>query len=229
VITNKDGLKVNVATGVEVTKKDYAIMKQKGSQDLYDGYYYKKVYTDNMDQFGNRLPLRTYNKKIDGYDYYYKLINVYGDGPRAVEYNTEFGRSVINNGSVQIDKELDDRDIVNFFAPQIEEEVVSLEEPTVEPVVEEETIIEKPIQINVPEVMNDIGSKVKDLKTGRIGVTNNSFYEGYVNVLFENGDEFEINKKDLELVPNIKPENISLTDQNNPEGLPPIDRSPKQC
>ena len=141
VVTNKDGLKVNIATGLEVTKKDYAIMKQKGSQDLYDAYYYKKVYTDNMDQFGNRLPLRTYNKKIDGYDYYYKLINVYGDGPRAVEYNTEFGPSVINNGSVkigkktddkngstQLDKELDDRDIVNFFAPQVEEEVVSLQE-----------------------------------------------------------------------------------------------------
>jgi hypothetical protein len=130
VITNKDGLKVNVATGLEVTKKDYTIMKQKGSQDLYDGYYYKKVYTDNMDQFGNRIPLKTYNKKIDGYDYYYKLINVYGDGPRAVEYNSEFGRSVINNGSVQLDKELDDRDIVNFFAPQVEEKVVPLEEPT---------------------------------------------------------------------------------------------------
>ena len=126
VITNKEGLKINVTTGVEVTSKDYALMKQKGSQDLYDAYYYKKVYTDNIDQFGNRIPLKIYNKDIEGYDYYYKLINVHGDGPRAVEYNSEFGPSVINNGSMRIKEETNDRDIVNYFAPQIQEEVVPL-------------------------------------------------------------------------------------------------------
>jgi len=130
VITNKEGIKVNVSTGVEVTKADYARMKQKGSQDLYDNYYYKKVYTDNIDQFGNRIPLRTpgINKKTGEplNNYYYKLINVYGDGPRAVEYNTNFTPSVINNGSMKIKEEINDRDIVNFFAPQIQEEVVPL-------------------------------------------------------------------------------------------------------
>ena len=173
VITNKDGLRVNLATGVEVTNKDYALMKQKGSQDLYDAYYYKKVYTDNIDQFGNRIPLRTYNKDINGYDYYYKLINVHGDGPRAVEYNTEFGPSVINNGSMRIQKETDDRDIVNYFSPQIEEEVVSLQEPIVEPIVEEEVEIEQEATSEATQP--------------------------------------------------------SLFDQNAPEGLPPIDRSPEQC
>jgi hypothetical protein len=66
VVTNKDGIKVNMATGLEVTKKDYALMKEKGSQDLYDNYYYKKVYTNQVDEFNNLIPLRTYNEKIDG-------------------------------------------------------------------------------------------------------------------------------------------------------------------
>jgi hypothetical protein len=130
VVTNKDGLKVNIATGLEVTKKDYAIMKQKGSQDLYDAYYYKKVYTDNIDQFGNRIPLRTPGKTKTGEplnNYYYKLINVYGDGPRAVEYNSEFGPSVINNGSMRIKQETSDQEIVNYFSPKIQEEVVPLQ------------------------------------------------------------------------------------------------------
>ena len=133
VITTKEGLKINVATGVEVTKADYAIMKKKGSQDLYDNYYYKKVYTDNIDQFGNRIPLKTPGKTKTGEslnNYYYKLINVYGDGPRAVEYNTNFTPSVINNGSMKIKEETNDRDIVNFFAPQIQPEVVPLQEPS---------------------------------------------------------------------------------------------------
>jgi len=129
VITDKNsdyGKKINVKTGVEVTKADYAKMKQKGSQELYDSYYYKKVYTNNKDKFGNPIPLRTYNDKIEGYNYYYKLINVYGDGNRAVEFNTDFTPSVIDNGSLRIKQELNDQDIVNQFASQIQEEVVSL-------------------------------------------------------------------------------------------------------
>lgn len=134
VITDKNddkGKKINIMTGVEVTKADYAKMKQKGSKDLYDSYYYKKVYTTNKDKFGNPIPLITYNDKIEGYNYYYKLINVYGDGNRAVEFNTDFGPSVIDNGSMRIKQELIDEDIVNQFAPQIEEEVVSLSTETV--------------------------------------------------------------------------------------------------
>ncbi len=126
VITTKDGTKVNVATGLEITKADYAKMKAKGDFNLYDAFYYKKVYTKNVDKFNNPIPLMTYNKKIDAYDYYYKLINVYGDGNRAVEINTAFTPSVINNGSITIANELNDQDIVNELAPQIQQEVVSL-------------------------------------------------------------------------------------------------------
>jgi hypothetical protein len=75
-------------------------------------------------------------------------------------------------------------------------------------------------------VINNKNSIVKDKITGKIGTTNGSFEEGYVNVLFENGDEIEINKKDLELVnttqPTIQPvrevkEGVSELFESNPE------------
>jgi hypothetical protein len=135
VITARDGSKVNIATRSEVTARDYALMKQKGSQDLYDAYYYKKVYTTNMDEFGNLLPLvvPTIDKKTGDvlYNYYYKQVNVYGDGNRAVEFNTNFTPSVIDNGSITIQEELTDSEIVNQFTPQIAEEIVSLPTETV--------------------------------------------------------------------------------------------------
>lgn len=131
VITARDGSKVNIATRREVTARDYALMKKKGSQDLYDAYYYKKVYTTNLDEYGNLIPLiiPTVDKKTGDilYNYYYKQINVYGDGNRAVEFNKEFKPSVINNGSIPNVEELSDEEIVNQFAPQIAEEVVSLQ------------------------------------------------------------------------------------------------------
>jgi hypothetical protein len=157
VVTNKEGLKINVATGLEVTAKDYALMKQKGSQDLYDAYYYQKVYTKTMDQFGNAMPLITLNiNKNTGdlsFDYYYKQINMYGDGNRAVEFNKEFKPSAINNGAIPNVQELSDEDIVNQIAPQmiaeIVEQVVSLQ--TEQEVAPTETVSEKPEGITQEE------------------------------------------------------------------------------
>ena len=135
IVTNRDGKKVNLATGLEVTKADYAKMKKAGDFNLFNSYYYKKVYTQNLDEFGNALPLMVYNKKTDSNEYYYKMINVYGDGNRAVEYNTNFTPSVIDNGSMRINQELNDKEIVDAIAPQIEEEVVPL--PTKEVITEQ--------------------------------------------------------------------------------------------
>jgi alkylated DNA repair dioxygenase AlkB len=149
VVTNVEGKKINITTGLEITKKDYAIMKQKGSQDLYNAYYYKKVYTNNVDEFGNRIPLKIYNAdpKVKGYDYYYKQINVYGDGNRAVEINTDFTPSAIDNGGMPIQEELKDDDIVNAFSAQGQEEVAPTSLPTevlVSSVSEEEEILLSP-------------------------------------------------------------------------------------
>ena len=136
VITAFNGEKVNIANGTVVTARDYAEMKKKGSQNLYDAYYYKKVYTSNVDQFGNAIPLMTYNSRTEGYDYYYKLINVYGDGNRAVEFDKDLLPSTIDNGSIPVKEELNDIDIVNQFAPQIQEEVVPLSTEVTKPISE---------------------------------------------------------------------------------------------
>jgi len=139
VITARNGSKVNIATRSEVKPRDYVLMKQKGSQDLYDAYYYKKVYTTNLDEYGNLIPLiiPTVDKKGDVlYNYYYKQVNVYGDGNRAVEFNTNFTPSVINNGSIKIQEEFSDEEIVNQFAPQIQEEVVPLPTEVSQPISE---------------------------------------------------------------------------------------------
>lgn len=150
VITAFNGKKVNVLTRREITSRDYALMKKKGSQDLYDSFYYKKVYTDVLDQFGNPIPLTTYNSKTETTEYYYKLINVYGDGNRAVEMNTDLTPSTFNNGSIPVKQELTDREIQNYYSSvqssptqtltqisKIENEVVSL--PT--------EVITEPIQV----------------------------------------------------------------------------------
>lgn len=156
VITAFNGKKVNILTRREITSRDYALMKKKGSQDLYDSFYYKKVYTDVLDQFGNPIPLTTYNPKTETTEYYYKLVNVYGDGNRAVEMNTDLTPSIFNNGSIPVKQELTDREIQNYYSSvqssptqtptqisRIENEVVSLPtevviQPT-QPVIEQVT------------------------------------------------------------------------------------------
>lgn len=97
------------------------------------------MYTTNLDEYGNLIPLiiPTVDKKGDVlYNYYYKQVNVYGDGNRAVEFNTNFTPSVINNGSIKIQEEFSDEEIVNQFAPQIQEEVVPLPTEVSQPISE---------------------------------------------------------------------------------------------
>jgi hypothetical protein len=317
VVTNKDGLKVNIATGVEVTKADYAIMKKKGSQDLYDNYYYKKVYTKILDEFGNRIPLKTpgiYKKTGEPLtNYYYKLINVYGDGPRAVEYNTAFTDSVINNGSMRIKQETSDEEIVNYFAPQIQPEVVPLQEA---PVVEEEDAFTESLEDQavrlkqeidnarfdleqlsdtMPEMIvannfnkilpesarretgvntgnkSDISTSllsnngvsvekaaeniwddnfaenpildVQDVRNIIIDILSSGSIKNYKESILENSttkelkeqynavqEKIKAGKETIkETKEKLKASQMSLFDQNSPEGLPPINRSPKKC
>jgi ribA/ribD-fused uncharacterized protein len=125
IIKDGEGKKFNVATGTEIGKADYAYMMSKGDFNLFDAYYYKKVYTKTKDEFGNFIPLSTYDEKT-GRQYYYKLINVYGDGNRAVEMNTNFTPSVIDNGSMRIANETSDEQIVSMINPGSGKQVVPL-------------------------------------------------------------------------------------------------------
>jgi hypothetical protein len=125
VVSDADGKKFNVATGTEISKADYAYMMKKGDFNLFDAYYYKKVYTTLKDEFNNPIALFKINDKGER-EYFYKLINVYGDGNKAVEMNTNFTPSVIDNGSLRIPNEVSDEQIVFMINPGIAEEVVSL-------------------------------------------------------------------------------------------------------
>ena len=125
VVSDADGKKFNVATGTEISKADYSYMMKKGDFNLFDAYYYKKVYTTLKDEFNNPIPLSKLNNKGET-EYFYKLINVYGDGSKAVEMNTNFTPSVIDNGSLRIPNEVSDEQIVSMINPGIAEEVVSL-------------------------------------------------------------------------------------------------------
>jgi hypothetical protein len=125
VVSDADGKKFNVATGTEINKTDYAHMLKKGDFSLYDAYYYKKVYTKSKDEFGNFIPLSKLNDKGDR-EYFYKLINVYGDGNKAVEMNTNFTPSVIDNGSMRIPNEVSDEQIVSMINPGSEKQIVPL-------------------------------------------------------------------------------------------------------
>jgi hypothetical protein len=125
VISDKEGKKFKVATGTEISKADYAHMLKKGDFNLYDAYYYKKVYTTLKDEFNNPIPLFKVNDKGER-EYFYKLINVYGDGNKVVEMNTNFTPSAIDNGSMRIPNEVSDEQIVSMINPGIENEFVSL-------------------------------------------------------------------------------------------------------
>jgi hypothetical protein len=54
-------------------------------------------------------------------DYIYKLVNLYGDGQLVTEHYIDPQKSVLNNGTVQVENEIPDADIISYFAPIIEE------------------------------------------------------------------------------------------------------------
>jgi hypothetical protein len=61
----------------------------------------------------------------------YKLINLYGDGNLVSEYYTDNRKSVLENGTVKIDREIPDEDIITYFSRKSEQAAVSLQLPAV--------------------------------------------------------------------------------------------------
>ena len=121
VVKLKSGIRVDVLTGNTVTAANYAARKKKGDYSLNDVLGYKRVFV------APGVPLRIPDKK--GFPQsVYKLVNLYGDGNRATENYTDFRPSIIDNGTLQTKKELNDADIVSFYGGAIQEEVVPLPE-----------------------------------------------------------------------------------------------------
>lgn len=123
VTDKKNGATIDMVTGKTITKLDFALRKKKGDYTLQDVFGYAKV------KLPNGEPLIYYKKDKNGEfqsQYVYKLINLYGDGQRASEHYSDFRRSVIENGTIQIDQEIPDADIIEFYGGEITRKDVSL-------------------------------------------------------------------------------------------------------
>ncbi len=119
-VIDVDGEQIDIKTGKTVTASTFAQKKAKGDLSLKEVYGYKKV------KFGNGEPL-TYtekNKDEEIVKHVYKLINLYGDGALGSEYYLDFKKSVLDNGTVKIDNEIPDADIINYFAPKLVSSIV---------------------------------------------------------------------------------------------------------
>jgi len=104
---------VDMRTGTSIFKSDFAIRKKRGDLALQNYYGYERV------TYEDGTPLTVTNDK--GYtSYVYKLINLLGDGMYTSEYYLDNRPSVIDNGTVKIEKELDNGDIIKAFLPETE-------------------------------------------------------------------------------------------------------------
>lgn len=117
VTDKKTGERVDMLTGLTVTPATFARRRAQGDLSQKDFFGYQKV------KFDNGEPLVTAKG-----EHVYKLVNLYGDGPLVSEYYLDNRPSVINNGTVSIETEISNADLIKFFGPTTiaEETVVPL-------------------------------------------------------------------------------------------------------
>jgi hypothetical protein len=152
VVKLRNGIRIDVTNGQTVTGANYAIKKKKGDYSLNDIFGYKRVFLSTGE------PLRIPDKNTGNMQSVYKLVNLYGDGARASEYYTDFKKSVIDNGTIQIEEELNDADIVRFYGGEIVKEDVSL--PEEEEVTEVEYTAEEQLEFEI----NDLTQRIEELE-----------------------------------------------------------------
>jgi predicted NAD-dependent protein-ADP-ribosyltransferase YbiA (DUF1768 family) len=117
VTDKKTGEMIDMENGQTVTRAMFARQKAQGDLSLKDVFGYQKV------KYSNGEPLVTAKG-----EHVYKLVNLYGDGQLASEYYLESKPSVLNNGTVQVDNEIPDANLIKFFGV---EEVVVPSQPDV--------------------------------------------------------------------------------------------------
>ena len=108
VTDKKTGERIDMLTGLSVTPATFARRRAQGDLSQRDFFGYQKV------KFANGEPLVT----VKG-EHVYKLVNLYGDGQLVSEYYLDNRPSVIKNGTVQIDNEISDADLIKFFGPAL--------------------------------------------------------------------------------------------------------------
>lgn len=107
---------VNLFTGRTFTSYQRAQALKKGDLSIYDYVGYKKV------KYSNGEPVLTAKG-----EHLYKMVNLYGDGSYAIEYPVSLGPSVFNNGSVKVEQEIPDAEIIKYFGgePESQEQIPS--------------------------------------------------------------------------------------------------------
>ena len=113
--------KYDLLTGKTVTKFEFKQRMEKGDNSLFDVLGYKRV------KYISGEPLITSKdiKKVPTDFYVYKQINLYGDGDKATENYDVIKKSIFNNGTVKVENELLDGDIIEAFKGNQTEEIVS--------------------------------------------------------------------------------------------------------
>jgi hypothetical protein len=96
-VINNGKQKIDIIDGKPVTRADYGKRKAAGDTSLNDVMGFKKVV-----ERGNKV--------------IYKAINLWGDGQYATEMYNDTRRSIFNNGTIQIENEIPDEKIINYFA-----------------------------------------------------------------------------------------------------------------
>jgi hypothetical protein len=149
VVTDRTtGESLDMMTGETITAKDFAVRKQKGDTTLNDYFGYMRVRYE-----GSGEPLISYDEKGEP-SHIYKLINLRGDGQYGVEHYTDNRKSVINNGTIKMNNELSNEDLINYYggeptASDFEEGISELEAiPEVAPVVNKTEPQDRQINVN---------------------------------------------------------------------------------
>ena len=146
-----------MVTGMTITSADYARRLKKGDLSLSDVFGYKRVLLPTGE------PLRVYDQG-DNLQSVYKMVNFYGDGNRASEHYTDFKPSVINNGTIKVEQELNDRDILRNYPDYYIEDSLSL---LPENYVNEEEGLEEFIKEEKISLENNISNETLTLKDGK--------------------------------------------------------------
>jgi hypothetical protein len=118
-VVNNGKQKIDIITGLPVTRADYGKRQAIGDTSLNDVMGFQKVKYENGEEFGR------------GANVYYKAINLWGDGQYATEMYNDTRRSIFNNGTVKIENEIPDQKIIDHFIKKTDE-VVPLQDKATE-------------------------------------------------------------------------------------------------
>ena len=188
---------VDFITGQTVTKAEFAMRKQVGDPTIDEIYGYKRL------EDTNGQPITTDR----GY-HIYKQINLLGDGQYASEYKLFPTQSPINNGTVKIEQELPDNDIVRFLLKDVSPVTPATLQTSIpnEPVTGRVIVPEEaPKPVNVPNApivtkevieeklveQKDIQKDIKDL------ILKSNFEPANVKVVEINGKQRIINSEGI--------------------------------